>query len=196
MLMVFFAGLFHHTAWLWFVVLLLLRIPRRKTFVGITLVSTAICFLSSRYVVTTIAAFFPRYQLYFGSSYLKSGAKLSLFLYFAVFSLMLLVGEITYSEENIKDRDRKDEWDFRISFLLLIVCILGYNAPIFSRLLQFFQLNLCVYFSNRLYYMPVRTRRIILLSSILAFAVYDCTIHLLRTPEWYTTYPYVFCWDH
>ena len=39
------------------------------------------------------------------------------------------------------------------------------------------------------------TRRLLLPVCLLAFAVYDCTIHLLRTPEWYTTYPFVFCWS-
>ena len=83
-----------------------------------------------------------------------------------------------------------------MSFLLLVVCVLGYTAPIFSRFLQYFQLNLCVYFANRLHRMSIQTRKILLLASLAAFAAYACTIHLFRTPEWYTTYPFVFCWDH
>ena len=84
----------------------------------------------------------------------------------------------------------------RLSFLLLVVCVLGYTAPVFSRILQYFQLYLCVYFANRLYNMSIQIRRILLLFSLIAFAIYTGTIHFLRTPEWYTTYPFVFCWNN
>lgn len=192
LLLILLAGLFHRTAWLWFLVFFLLRIKRRQTFVWVTVLSGAVCLVSFRYLVRLIVTIFPRYQLYFGSSYLESGVKLSLVLYFLVFGLMLLVGELLRGKP---DEDPQAERDFRLSFLLLVVCILGYTAPIFSRFLQYFQLNLCVYFANRLYRMPSRTRGLLLLASLLAFAVYDGTIHLLRTPEWYTTYPFVFCWS-
>ena len=109
-----------------------------------------------------------------------------------LFGLMLLVGELLRGQGDVSVQGERD---FRLSSLLLLVCILGYTAPIFSRFLQYFQLNLCVYFANRLHRMPDRTRRLLLPVCLLAFAVYDCTIHLLRTPEWYTTYPFVFCWS-
>lgn len=196
LLLILLAGLFHRTAWLWFPVFFLLRVRRRRAFLGVTALVGAVCLVSSRYLVAVIASIFPRYQLYFGSSYLKSGAKLSLILYFLVFGLVLLVGELVGDREDAPVRSGRDEWDFRLSFLLLVVCVLGYTAPIFSRFLQYFQLNLCVYFTNRLHRMSIQTRKILLLASLAAFAAYACTIHLFRTPEWYTTYPFVFCWDH
>lgn len=192
LLLILLAGLFHRTAWLWFPVFFLLRIRRRRTFVWVTGLSGMVCLVGARYLVRVIAAIVPRYQLYFGSSYLQSGAKLSLMLYFLVFGLMLLVGELLRGQGDVSVQGERD---FRLSSLLLLVCILGYTAPIFSRFLQYFQLNLCVYFANRLHRMPDRTRRLLLPVCLLAFAVYDCTIHLLRTPEWYTTYPFVFCWS-
>ena len=192
LLLILLAGLFHRTAWLWFPVFFLLRIRRRRTFVWVTGLSGMVCLVGARYQVRVIAAIVPRYQLYFGSSYLQSGAKLSLMLYFLVFGLMLLVGELLRGQGDVSVQGERD---FRLSSLLLLVCILGYTAPIFSRFLQYFQLNLCVYFANRLHRMPDRTRRLLLPVCLLAFAVYDCTIHLLRTPEWYTTYPFVFCWS-
>lgn len=192
LLLILLAGLFHRTAWLWFPVFFLLRVRRRRAFLGVAALVGAVCLVSSRYLVAVIASIFPRYQLYFGSSYLQSGAKLSLMLYFLVFGLMLLVGELLRGQGDVSVQGERD---FRLSSLLLLVCILGYTAPIFSRFLQYFQLNLCVYFANRLHRMPDRTRRLLLPVCLLAFAVYDCTIHLLRTPEWYTTYPFVFCWS-
>ena len=192
LLLILLAGLFHRTAWLWFPVFFLLRIRRRRTFVWVTGLSGMVCLVGARYLVRVIAAIVPRYQLYFGSSYLQSGAKLSLMLYFLVFGLMLLAGELLRGQGDVSVQGERD---FRLSSLLLLVCILGYTAPIFSRFLQYFQLNLCVYFANRLHRMPDRTRRLLLPVCLLAFAVYDCTIHLLRTPEWYTTYPFVFCWS-
>ena len=94
LLLILLAGLFHRTAWLWFPVFFLLRIRRRRTFVWVTGLSGMVCLVGARYLVRVIAAIVPRYQLYFGSSYLQSGAKLSLMLYFLVFGLMLLVGEL------------------------------------------------------------------------------------------------------
>lgn len=192
LLLILLAGLFHRTAWLWFPIFFLLRITRRRTFVWVTALSGAAYLLGSRYLMRGIAAIFPRYQLYFGSSYLESGVKLSLVLYFLVFGLMLLAGELLRGKTDVSPQGERD---FRLSFLLLVVCIVGYAAPIASRFLQYFQVNLCVYFANRLCRMPNRSRGLLLLASLLAFAVYDCTIHLLRTPEWYTTYPFVFCWS-
>lgn len=190
------ASFFHRTAWLMMLVFFLLHIRRRKNYFAVVVLFSAICLIVIRPLLTVIAKIFPRYQLYFDSSYLKSGVKLSLILYFLVFGLMILLGEMVSRKENALNWSKTDEWDFRLSFLLLAVCILGYAAPIFSRLLQYFQINLCVYFSNRVFQMRGRTRRILILASLIAFATYDITIHTLRTPEWYTTYPFVFCWNH
>ena len=135
LLLILLAGLFHRTAWLWFPVFFLLRIRRRRTFVWVTGLSGMVCLVGARYLVRVIAAIVPRYQLYFGSSYLQSGAKLSLMLYFLVFGLMLLVGELLRGQGDVSVQGERD---FRLSSLLLLVCILGYTAPIFSRFLQYF----------------------------------------------------------
>ena len=100
LLLILLAGLFHRTAWLWFPVFFLLRVRRRRAFLGVAALVGAVCLVSSRYLVAVIASIFPRYQLYFGSSYLKSGAKLSLILYFLVFGLVLLVGELVGDRED------------------------------------------------------------------------------------------------
>ena len=81
-------------------VFFLLRVRRRRAFLGVAALVGAVCLVSSRYLVAVIASIFPRYQLYFGSSYLKSGAKLSLILYFLVFGLVLLVGELVGDRED------------------------------------------------------------------------------------------------
>ena len=80
--------------------------------------------------------------------------------------------------------------------VLLPVCVMGYAMPIFSRVLQYFQVYLCVYFANRLSRKAGRNWQLLLICSMAAFAIYAFTIHLLRTPEWYTTYPFVFCWNN
>lgn len=194
-LLIMLAGLFHRSALIWLPVYFLLRIPRRKTFVWVTVAACAVAFVCSKYLVTIIATAIPRYQFYLGSSYLKSGFKLSLLLYFLVFGLVLLVCEFFRGKEDTPEQDERDEWDFRLSFLLPVVCVLGYTAPIFSRFLQYFQPYLCVYFANRLARMPEKFRRFLLIASLICFAAYAATIQILRTPQWYTTYPFVFCWD-
>ena len=112
-----------------------------------------------------------------------------------MFGLVLLVCEFFRGKEDTPEQDERDEWDFRLSFLLPVVCVLGYTAPIFSRFLQYFQPYLCVYFANRLARMPEKFRRFLLIASLICFAAYAATIQILRTPRWYTTYPFVFCWD-
>lgn len=196
LLLILLAGFFHRTAWICFPIFFLIRIYHRQVFVKITILVSLVCLLGSRYIIAVIASVFPRYQLYFGSSYLRTGLKLSLVLYFLVFSMVLLVGELGGTKDSATTRNKQDELDFRLSFLLLAVCVLGYTAPVFSRILQYFQLYLCVYFANRLYNMSIQIRRILLLFSLIAFAIYTGTIHFLRTPEWYTTYPFVFCWNN
>lgn len=195
LLFIMLAALFHRSAIIWLLVLLLLRIPRRKTFVLVTVAASAVAFICSRYLVNIIAAAIPRYQFYLGSSYLKSGFKLSLLLNFLVFALVLLVCELFRGKDVSPAEYERDEVDFRLSFLLPVVCVLGYTAPIFSRFFQYFQPYLCIYFANRLSRMPVRFRRLLFVASLICFAAYASTIQLLRTPEWYTTYPFVFCWD-
>ena len=75
-LLIMLAGLFHRSALIWLPVYFLLRIPRRKTFVWVTVAACAVAFVCSKYLVTIIATAIPRYQFYLGSSYLKSGFKL------------------------------------------------------------------------------------------------------------------------
>ena len=43
--------------------------------------------------------------------------------------------------------------------------------------------------------MPEKFRRFLLIASLICFAAYAATIQILRTPQWYNTYPFVFCWD-
>lgn len=196
LLLILLAGFFHRTAWICFPIFFLIRIRYRQVFIEITILVGIVCLFGSRYIIAVIASVFPRYQLYFGSSYLKTGLKLSLVLYFLVFGMVLLVGELNGTKDSASTRNEQNEWEFRLTFLLLVVCVLGFTAPVFSRILQYFQLYLCVYFANRLYSMSIRIRRILLLISLVAFAAYAGTIHFLRTPEWYTTYPFVFCWSN
>ncbi len=196
LLLILLSGLLHRTAWVAFPVFILLKIKKRRTFVWVTGAASLLCLAGSRWLVRGIASLFPRYQMYYGSSYLQSGAKLSLILYFLVYTLMLLAGELLRERPDAPDCSARDEMDFRLSFLLLPVCVMGYAVPIFSRVLQYFQVYLCVYFANRLSRKAGRNWQLLLICSMAAFAIYAFTIHLLRTPEWYTTYPFVFCWNN
>lgn len=191
------AGLFHRTAWLMLGVWLLLKIPDRKRFATVSVLLLLLTAVLWQPLLRVLLSVVDRYQNYEGGSYLESGSKLSIFLYFLVYVLMLLAGEFVGKRILLPSAEKSEEAEmlFRLSFLLLVVCAASYIAPIISRLLRYFMCFLVVYYPNQLMRKDKANRRILLVSSVLLFAAYGFTIHLLRTPEWYTTYPYAFFWS-
>lgn len=191
------AGLFHRTAWLMLGVWLLLKIPDRKRFATVSVLLLLLTVVLWRPLLRVLLSVVERYQNYEGGSYLESGSKLSIVLYFLVYALMLFAGERIGKRILLPEPEKAEESEmlFRLSFLLLIVCAASYIAPIISRLLRYFMCFLVVYYPNQLMRKDKENQRILLVLSVFLFAAYGFTIHLLRTPEWYTTYPYAFFWS-
>lgn len=188
------AGMFHYTALLYLLVYMLISVKSRKKYIALLFLVTAALSIGFRTALMLVLKVFPAYGSYLSGSYLESDIKSSVVLYFAVYAYFIFAGE-RIGEIRHPERSAADELDWKLVWLLPAVCLISFNAPIVTRFLRYFQLHILTYFPNALDRKAEPERWVLLYITMLATAVYALTVHLLRTPAWYSTYPYQFFWN-
>lgn len=144
---------------------------------------------------------FPKYAYYEGSELVDGEPRLAVFLRICVFGILYIVS-ILYSDDETKESD-----DYHLinmmTLLNLTFVVLSMNATAINRFCKCFSMYPPAHFSlslsnstnltNGKKSIDLNKNRItLLLISIMAFYLYGLVIEVLKTPEWYTTYPFSF----
>lgn len=137
---------------------------------------------------------FPKYQYYLGGKSVDGETRLATLLNIAVYSLMLIIPKLMKSR-NVEFSDEKAVATFkRLSLFNIIILVLSMNATIFTRFTGLFTLFSTGDYSTAVARLERREHILFVLLSVLLLYAYGLVIALLKTPEWYTTYPYSFFW--
>lgn len=148
-------------------------------------------------IFAIVLSLFPKYQYYLGGATVDGETRIATILNIVVYSLMIIV-PLLFKKNSIS-RNQTNEYRHSdafhsIAILNLAVLFITINAVILTRFSGLFSVfSICDY-SYALTRMNKRDYAILVILTMLLFYVYGLVIALLRTPEWYSTYPYSFFW--
>lgn len=144
-------------------------------------------------MLSVLLSLFPKYQYYLGGSSVDGEVRLATVLNIAVYSLMIIVPKFFNVDEK-RCVALPDTSIHRLALFNVIVFILSTNATIFTRFTGLFSLFSICDFAASVQRLDKRENMALSLVSVGLLYLYGLIVAIARTPEWYTTYPYVFCW--
>lgn len=143
-------------------------------------------------VLGLLLSHFTVYQYYVGGAYMDGETRIAIVLKLAVYVMMLLVpyalNKSVYLENHFSQAL------YKLSVVNLAFVILASQATVLSRLAGVYSLYAFLLYTEcigRLKYQG--NRAIVLVMTIVLFAVYGAIITIFRTPQWQTTYPFAWC---
>ncbi len=192
---------FHMAALLFFIVYPVVNVDiapndkGTKALVYILLVALlGIITLAFDNVLSLLIRVFPKYRYYLGGSRVNGETRIATVLNIVVYGLMLSIPRF-FSLDSHDAMEEKNSTAFeRLAVLNIIVLVISMNATIITRFTGLFTLFSVGDYSHMTANLTRRDHVILVLLSILLLYFYGLVIAILRTPEWYTTYPFAFCW--
>ena len=137
-------------------------------------------------------SFFPKYRYYIGSSVFVSEPNLAIFFKTTVFLLMLgvpkLIGSNLNSIESLDDVVHE-----RFAICNILLSITSMNASVLGRLCAYFSPFAIIHYANSVNRLDRASSTIIVMVSLILLYLYGLVIVVFRTPAWYSTYPFSFC---
>lgn len=144
-------------------------------------------------VLGVLMRLFPKYQYYLGGRTVDGEKRLAAVLNITVYSLMFFVPKLFNPAKGVVAA--REETTFRrLSALNIPVFIVSTNATILTRFTGLFTLLSVGEYSTSVSRLTRRERVVTVLLSVALLYTYGFVIAILRTPEWYTPYPFAFCW--
>lgn len=139
-----------------------------------------------------LISFFPVYSYYEGGVYMDGETRIAIVLKIAVYALMLLIPYVL--NRRIYLDNYLSQLLYKLSVVNLILVILASQATVLSRLAGVYSMYAFLLYTGcvgRLKYQG--NRPIVLVATVLLFALYGVVITVYRTPQWQTTYPFSWC---
>lgn len=138
--------------------------------------------------------YFPQYSYYLGGSYADGKVRIAVVLKIIVYGFMLFLPHILKKTGKLEDNCNTTYVLYRFSLINLAFMVLANQATIMMRLAGIFSIFAVQEYTHSLTKLKVN-KNILIMSSLVLFAVYGCVITVFRTPEWQTTYPFIWCWQ-
>lgn len=196
------AAQFHNAAYAfllaWPVAHLLRSIKRNsiaaeKRFQKLILVSGIVAFFFVSPLLNQLINLFPVYSYYVAGEYMNGEARLAVILKIVVYGLMVYIPSFL-GKKNIENTQTSQMVIHRFAVLNIAIMLLANRATVFMRvanIFSFYALPDYVASINGIEYRE--NRKVLIVFTLIAFAVYGLVITLLKTPEWQTTYPFEWC---
>lgn len=195
-LLVLLASQFHLSACIFFIVYPISKIKSNRNYVISILAIGAGLTVFWEFLLPLLLQIFPKYRYYLGDSEFSSGGRLAVLLKLAVYLTILAAGQLLKEKEDAAPRTPAETMEYRIVWILGIVCCAAVSAAGVSRFLRYFEPFICLYLPNTLMMRKTEENRKYGTALCVAlFFCYDLVIQLLRTPEWQQTYPFLFFWQ-
>lgn len=136
---------------------------------------------------------FPKYHYYDGGALFDGKARLALILQLVVKLLIIAVSDMLLSREYKKE---KNDYVMKVlSFIGISITVVSMQATALARFSNTFGIYPLSRYSNSVGYARLEDRRMVIFASLILFYAYGLVIVLLKTPEWFTTYPFHWCFS-
>lgn len=150
-------------------------------------------FVAFQPLLNLVIRYFPIYQYYLGGIYTDGNVRLATVINIIVCLLMLSVPHFVFEKEEYEE---KDVAIWRLSLVNLGLTVISMNATLIARVSSLFGLFPLIYYNERVSGSMLQgNKRVMLILSIVLFGLEGFVITMLKTPDWYTTYPFVWCWQ-
>lgn len=156
-----------------------------------------IAFVGFDRLLSALLTLFPKYNYYNGTERFGK-AEPAVVLKVLIFSLMYAVPRFlspggAKPEGDDAQGNGREMAHGRFAIFNIVLLILSLNASVMTRLAGYFGLFSLVDFSGKTVASGRRTSVVITMLSIGLLYLYGFVIVVYRTPEWFTTYPFAFC---
>lgn len=196
------AAQFHNAAYAfllaWPVAHLLRSIKRNsvaaeKRFQKYVLFAGVLAFFFISPLLNQLINLFPVYSYYVAGEYMNGEARLAVILKIVVYGLMVYIPSFL-GKKNIENTQTSQMVIHRFAVLNIAIMLLANRATVFMRVANIFSFYALPDYIESVNGIEYRAnRKILIVFTLIAFAVYGLVITLLKTPEWQTTYPFEWC---
>ena len=196
------AAQFHNAAYAfllaWPVAHLLRSIKRNsvaaeKRFQKYVLFAGVLAFFFISPLLNQLINLFPVYSYYVAGEYMNGEARLAVILKIVVYGLMVYIPSFL-GKKNIEKTQTSQMVIHRFAVLNIAIMLLANRATVFMRVANIFSFYALPDYIESVNGIEYRAnRKILIVFTLIAFAVYGLVITLLKTPEWQTTYPFEWC---
>lgn len=196
------AAQFHNAAYAfllaWPVAHLLRSIKRNsvaaeKRFQKYVLFAGVLAFFFISPLLNQLINLFPVYSYYVAGEYMNGEARLAVILKIVVYGLMIYIPSFL-GKKNIEKTQTSQMVIHRFAVLNIAIMLLANRATVFMRVANIFSFYALPDYIESVNGIEYRAnRKILIVFTLIAFAVYGLVITLLKTPEWQTTYPFEWC---
>lgn len=208
LILVLIATRFHNAAWIfliaypivnWYPKSLLKskgKIPVFELSVA-TVAAFSYIFLSS--LLSNILDTFTVYSYYKNGAMMSGDERLASVLQFVVGVLMVFVPQLV-EKDNVKALKRNDVVArslYMLGIISLGIMFVAIRATVFTRLagiFTIFRISDYVYTTSKFKFN--RNKLIMIVISVLVFGIYGLVITIMKTPDWQTTYPFIWFWSN
>lgn len=147
---------------------------------------------------TIIVSFFPQYSYYLNGIYVNGEPRVAVILKIIIYAVMIIIPSII--RDNLGTQDQFDLLSeqslYKLSIINITLTIMANQATIIMRLADLFSTFAIISYCNNIAAIRyAKNREIMTIVSIVLFAIYGIVITVCRTPEWQTTYPFMWCWQ-
>lgn len=143
-------------------------------------------------MINLLLKIFPKYQYYMSGVYMDGQARLAIILKIIVYALMLLAPRWIKNQNRGTRQSVVELSLYRMALINIVILVAANQATILTRFSGVFSLYAIADFSEQVARLQYKkNREIVTILALVLFAVYGGVITLYRTPEWQTTYPFV-----
>lgn len=168
-------------------------IAAEKRFQKLILVSGIVAFFFISPLLNQLINLFPVYSYYAAGEYMNGEARLAVILKIVVYSLMIYIPGFL-GKKKAENMQTSQIAIHRFAVLNIAIMLLANRATVFMRVTNIFSFYALPDYIESVNGIEYRAnRKILIVFTLIAFAVYGLVITLLKTPEWQTTYPFEWC---
>lgn len=158
-----------------------------------------VSYVSLSSILSSILDTFTVYSYYQNGEMMAGDARLAPILQFLVGMLMMFVPQFV-EKDNVKELKKNDiiaRSLYMLGVISLGIMFIAIKATVFTRLagiFTIFRVSYYVYTTSKFKFN--RNKLIMIVVSILVFGIYGLVITIMKTPDWQTTYPFLWLWSN
>lgn len=143
-------------------------------------------------ILGLLLSHFTIYQYYVGGVRMDGETRIAIILKTAVYALMLFVPYVLNKKMYLENRFIQAL--YKLSVINLGFVILASQATVLTRLAGIYTLYAFLLYTECISRLKYHGNQfIVIIATVVLFTIYGVVITVYRTPEWQTTYPFVWC---
>lgn len=192
-ILILFASLFHNTALVFLLAIVLKKIKINKISIAIFSIITIVGYIAYIPILNLFLRIFPVYNNYIGSIYMNGEVRLASIMNLLVLSLIFIFG-LVFKPSLDSNQFSYKEWNMMTVYIMISISltVLSLNFNLIARATDYFSIFSILYIPGIISNLKDKKLKLIIgFLVVVVCLVYFFVIQLYR-PEWNVIYPYKF----